>query len=160
MRKVLYKSALTAALATCLSLTLWSQGKVNVVLTANKIVVVNGSEKKEPGDKAKPGDVIEYVADYTNTDKQSVNQVQANLPVPSGMEYLPGTAVPANVTATTDGTHFAPVPLKRSVKGADGKMKEELVPTSEYKSLRWDLGEIGAGATKSVKTRMKVKTQK
>jgi uncharacterized repeat protein (TIGR01451 family) len=158
MRKVLYKSALTAALAACLSLTSWSE--VKIALTASKIVVVNGGEKKEPGDKAKPGDVIEYMAAYTNTDKQSVNQVQANLPVPSGMEYLPGTAVPANATATTDGIHFAPVPLKRSVKGADGKTKEELVPTSEYKSLRWDLGEIGAGATKSVKARMQVKTQK
>jgi len=55
--------------------------------------------------------------------------------------------------------HYAPVPLKKIVKGADGKMTEEWVPYSEYKSLRWDLGEIGGEGMKSVKARMKVRTQ-
>ena len=160
MRKVLLQSALAAGVAVCLSLSSWSE--VKVVLTASKIVVVNGSEKREPGDKAKPGDVIEYVADYKNVPDEKTKgplKVQANLPVPAGMEYLPSTAVPANVMATSDGTHFAPVPLKRTVTGADGKPKEELVPYSEYRSLRWELGEIAPGATKTVKARMRIKTQ-
>jgi hypothetical protein len=161
MRKVVCKCVFAAALAAALSLPAWSE--VKVVLTASRIVTANGSEKREPGDKAKPGDVIEYVADYKNVpdekSKGAVSHVNANLPVPNGMEYMPGTAVPANVMATTDGINFAPVPLKRNVKGADGKMKEELVPYSEYKALRWDLGEIGPGASKQVKARMRVKTQ-
>lgn len=161
MQKAVYKSALTAALAACLSLSLW--GEVKVVLIASRIVMVNGSEKKEPGDKAKPGDVVEYRADYQNVSdgqsKGSVSHVNAILPVPSGMEYLPGTALPPEVMASTDDIHYAPVPLKRSVNGSDGKTKAELVPYSEYKSLRWDLGEIGPGAAKSVRARMQVKTR-
>src|SRR5436309_3137777 len=140
MRNLGGKCALVCVLAMA-SVLSWSE--VKVVLTASKIVKINGSEQKQPGDKAKPGDVIEYVADYKNTDKRAVKDVQAKLPVPSGMEYLPETANPGGVMASTDDVHYAPVPLKRKVQGANGQMKEELVPYSEYKSLRWDLGLIG-----------------
>ena len=157
MRNLGYKSALVCALAMVSALSLWSE--VKVVLTASKIVQVNGNEQKQSSDKAKPGEVIEYVADYKNTDKRPVKDVKATLPVPKGMEYLPETANPMPVMATTDDVHYAPVPLKKIVKGADGKMTEELVPYSEYKSLRWDLGEIGGEGMKSVKARMKVRTQ-
>jgi hypothetical protein len=84
--------------------------------------------------------------------------VKATLPIPSGMEYIPESAVPNQVMATADDVNYASVPLKRNVKRADGKIIQELVPYSEYRSLRWDLGEIAAGAVKSVKARMKVKT--
>lgn len=157
MRNLGYKSVFVCALAMASAVSLWSE--VKVVLTASKIVQVNGNEQKLPSDKAKPGEVIEYVADYRNTDKSPVKDVQAKLPVPRGMEYLPDTANPGAVMATTDDVHYAPVPLKRKVKGADGQMKEELVPYSEYKSLRWDLGVIGPEQMKEVKARMKVRTQ-
>jgi uncharacterized repeat protein (TIGR01451 family) len=148
------KTLLVTAIALSLCLPLLAE--VKVVLTASKIVTVNGSEQKQPSDKAKPGDTIEYTAEYKNAGKSGVANVVATLPVPSGVEYLPRTAMPEQVTASTDDRNYAPVPLKRSVRGADGKMKEELVPFSEYRSLRWDLGEITAGASKSVKARMKV----
>ena len=157
MRNLGYKTAFICALAMVSAVSLWSD--VKVVLTASKIVQVNGNEQKQPGDKARPGEVIEYVADYRNTDKRPVKDVQAKLPVPSGMEYLPDTANPVPVMASTDDVHYAPVPLKRKVKGADGQMKEELVPYSEYKSLRWDLGVIGPEQMKEVKARMKVRPQ-
>jgi uncharacterized repeat protein (TIGR01451 family) len=144
------------ALSLCLPLL----AEVKVVLTANKIVVVNGAEQRQPADKAKPGDIIEYVAEYRNTAKSSVSNVIATLPVPSGMEYIPDTADPAQVMASTDEHNYAPVPLKRNVRGADGKMVEQQVPFSEYRSLRWKLGEIQGEAGKSVKARMKVKTEK
>jgi uncharacterized repeat protein (TIGR01451 family) len=138
-----------------LSLNCWAD--VKVVLTATKIVQVNGAEQRQPGEKAKPGDIIEYVADYKNVEKSAVSNVKATLPIPSGMEYIPETAVPNQVMATTDDVNYASVPLKRNVKRADGNIIQELVPYSEYRSLRWDLGEIPAGAVKSVKARMKVK---
>lgn len=148
------KTLLIAATALALCLPLLAE--VKVVLTASKIVMVNGSEQKQSSDKAKPGDTIEYVAEYKNTGKGGVADVVATLPVPTGMEYLPQTAAPGQATASTDDKTYAPIPLKRSVRGADGKMKDELVPFSEYRSLRWHLGEIAAGASKSVKARMKV----
>src|SRR5450432_4940685 len=156
MRSLKFKCALLTAAAMLLSLNSWAE--VKVVLTATKIVQVNGAEQRQPGEKAKPGDVIEYVADYKNIEKSAVSSVKATLPVPSGMEYIPETAVPNQVMASTDDVHYASVPLKRNVKRADGKVIQELVPYSEYRSLRWDLGEIAAGAVKSVKARMKVKT--
>lgn len=140
------------ALALCLPLL----AEVKVVLSASKIVVVNGNEQRQASDKAKPGDIIEYVAEYKNTDKAGVTNVIATLPVPRGMEYMPQTATPEQATATTDDKNYSPVPLKRQVRGADGRMKEELVPFSEYKSLRWNLGAIAGGASKSVKARVKV----
>jgi uncharacterized repeat protein (TIGR01451 family) len=156
MRSLKFKCALLTAAAMLLSLNSWAE--VKVVLTATKIVQVNGAEQRQPGEKAKPGDVIEYVADYKNIEKSAVSSVKATLPVPSGMEYISETAVPNQVMATTDDVNYASVPLKRNVKRADGKIIQELVPYSEYRSLRWDLGEIAAGAVKSVKARMKVKT--
>jgi uncharacterized repeat protein (TIGR01451 family) len=144
------------AIAICLPVL----AEVKVVLTASKIVMVNGAEQRQSADKAKPGEIIEYVAEYRNTTKSSVSNVVATLPVPSGMEYLPDTAEPAQVMASTDDHNYAPVPLKRSVRGADGKMVEQQVPFSEYRSLRWNLGSITGEKTKVVKARMKVRTEK
>jgi uncharacterized repeat protein (TIGR01451 family) len=145
-------------LVTALSLPL--QAEVKVELKANKIVVVNGAEQKQPADKAKPGEIIEYVAEYRNSAKSPVSNVVATLPVPPGMEYVPDTAAPVQVMASTDEHNYAPVPLKRSVRGADGKTVEQLVPFSEYRSLRWMLGDLRGDASKSVKARMKVKSEK
>jgi uncharacterized repeat protein (TIGR01451 family) len=156
MRTFLWKSSsLAIAMLLCLPL----MGEVKVVLTASKIVSSGGSEQKQPGDKARPGEIIEYVANYKNTDNTAVKDVMATLPIPKGMEYIPNTANPLPVTASTDDVHYAPVPLKREVKDASGKKIEELVPYSEYRSLRWGLGEMAGGASKSVKARMKVKAE-
>jgi len=158
MRKLKSVKIIWIAL-TIASLCLPLLAEVKVVLTASKIAVVNGKEQKESSDKAKPGEIIEYVAEYRNTAKTPVTNVVATLPVPAGMEYLPETAAPSQVTATTDDHNYSPVPLKRMVRGADGKTVEQQVPYSEYRSLRWTLGEIQGGASKIVKARMKVKTQ-
>jgi len=152
------KSLLTGAIALAIAVPLLAE--VKIVLTASKIVVVNGAEQKQASDKARPGETIEYVAEYKNTGKDKVSDVMANLPVPAGMEFLPQTAAPEGATATTDDKTWSPIPLKRSVRGADGKMKDTLVPFSEYKSLRWNLGEIAGGSSKSVRARMKVKELK
>lgn len=145
-------------LVVALSMSLLAEVKVE--LKASKIVVVNGTEQRQSADKATPGEIIEYVAEYRNTAKTSVSNVVATLPVPPGMEYIPDTAEPAQAMASTDDHNYSPVPLKRNVRGADGKMVEQLVPFSEYRSLRWNLGNIQGGASKSVKARMKVRAAK
>ena len=143
---------------TAVSLCIPLLAEVKVVLTANKIVLVNGKEQKESSDKAKPGEVIEYVAEYRNTGKAPVTNVIATLPVPTGMEFVPEAAQPQQVLASTDEKTYGPVPLKRKVTGADGKVVEQFVPFPEYRSLRWNLGDIQGGGSKSVKARMKVRT--
>jgi uncharacterized repeat protein (TIGR01451 family) len=146
-------------IAVALGLYLPLQAEVKVILLASKIVKVDGTEHKESSDKAKPGDIIEYVAEYKNTDKSPVKNVIATLPVPAGMEYVPQTAVPNDVMASTNGTTYAPVPLKKTVRNASGQTVQELVPYSEYRSLRWSLGDIAGEMSKSVRARMKVKIQ-
>lgn len=156
--KRIAKTAFVIAAALALYLPL--QSEVRVLLVANKIVKMDGTELKQPGDTAKPGEVIEYIAEYKNPDKSAVKNVVATLPVPAGMEYVAQTATPNLVMASTDDIDYAPVPLKKNVRGADGKFIQELVPYAEYRSLRWNLGDIAGGTSKSVKARMKVKTQK
>jgi len=142
-----------------LALSLSAKAEVKVTLVANKVMKSNGTEVQMSGQTAKPGDTIEYVADYRNTDKSNVRNVVATLPVPAGMEYLPDTESPRPALASTDGAHFSAIPLKRTVRNATGQPKEELVPYSEYRTLRWNLGEISGGGSKTVKARVKVKTQ-
>jgi uncharacterized repeat protein (TIGR01451 family) len=151
-----FKTVCIAVTVAALSLPVLAE--VKVMLTANKVVVLNGKEQMAPSDKAKPGEVIEYVAEYRNTGNAPVTDVIATLPVPAGMEFLPDTAQPQQMMASTDEHNFAPVPLKRKVAGPDGRTVEQLVPYSEYRSLRWTLGKIPGGDSKSVKARMKVKT--
>jgi len=43
--------------------------------------------------------------------------------------------------------------------GTAGQPTEELVPYSEYRTLRWDLGEISGGGNKTVAARVRVVTQ-
>ncbi|HEV2964215.1 MAG TPA: hypothetical protein VG649_20475 [Candidatus Angelobacter sp.] len=149
----------TFVIVAALALYLPLQAEIKVLLIANKIIRVDGTEKKAPGDKVKPGEVIEYVAEYKNHDKSPAKNVVATLPVPAGMEYVPETAIPNQVMASTSDGNYAPVPLKKAARGADGKVTQELVPYSDYRSLRWNLGDMDGGTSKSVRARMKVKTQ-
>lgn len=142
-----------------LALSLSVKAEVKVTLVANKIVKSNGAEVKQSGETAKPGDTIQYAAEYRNTDKTSVRNVVATLPVPAGMEYVPDTETPRPALASTDGMHFSAIPLKRTVRNASGQSTEELVPYSEYRTLRWNLGEISGGGSKTVVARVKVKAQ-
>lgn len=127
-------------------------------LVAHKVsFAANGREQLLAAAEAKPGDVLEYRATYKNVSEKPLRAVMATLPVPAtGVEYLPSSAVPAGVEASIDGTQFAPTPLKRVVKLPDGRQRQQFVPTAEYRFLRWPLGEMPAGASKTVSARMRV----
>ena len=116
----------------------------------------DGKERLESAAIAKPGEVIEYRASYANKAQDSVRNLEATLPVPIGLEYIPGTVSPAAALATIDNVKFEPIPLKRMVKQADGRMVEREVPASEYRALRWRLGSLEAGKDTVVTARMRV----
>lgn len=120
----------------------------------------DGTEKLVDAATVKPGDVIEYRARYINRDARSVSGLQATLPVPVGMEYVPRTARPdaARVQAATKDGRFAAEPLKREVSQPDGKVRLEAVPYAEYRALRWDLGLLPAGGVTEVTARVHVST--
>jgi hypothetical protein len=58
-----------------------------------------------------------------------------------------GSVEPAQAQASIDGAVFAPMPLSRMVKQADGSLRRELVPLSEYRALRWEVGSLPAGGS-------------
>lgn len=147
--------ALVATLAT--PLLAFAEGDVKVSLSAHRVTTTAaGTDVFTAADKAKPGETIEYRARYTNDGSSGVNQLVATLPIPAGMQYQPKTAQPALVTASLDGATFAPVPLKRTVRLADGSEVIREVPPSEYRFLRWTLGSLAGHTTESVRARVRV----
>lgn len=129
-------------------------GDVSVVLTAQRVAVVDGKEILSPAEQASPGDVIEYRAEYKNAGAAAVKQLAATLPVPNGMEYLPKTGAPE--LASLDGRKFEPVPLKRRVRLADGREVLRDVPANEYRWLRWTLGTLAPKQSRTVSARVRV----
>ncbi|MGH7726716.1 MAG: hypothetical protein ACREOU_14920 [Candidatus Eiseniibacteriota bacterium] len=129
---------------------------VAVTLSAQRVTVSHGKEAFMPADHARPGDVIEYRATYRNTGASDVKDLAATLPVPAGLSYLPRTANPVALLASTDGRSFEPVPLKRTVKLADGSTKTVEVSVSEYRYLRWSIGTLAAKNSRTVRARMRV----
>ena len=134
----------------------YAEGDVIVALTAHRILVSQGKEARLPAEQAKPGDVIEYRATYSNRGASAVRDLEATLPVPTGLEYLPRTAQPVRLQASLDGKAFAPAPLTRRVRLPNGKTELREVPASEYRALRWSIGSLGAKSSRTVGARMRV----
>lgn len=116
----------------------------------------DGADKLAAADIAKPGDVIEYQATYSNGGKRAATNLNATLPIPAALSYVPNTAAPAGFMASTDAQNFAPAPLKRAVKDANGKTVTVMVPFSEYRALRWNVKQLAPGADFKVSARASV----
>lgn len=144
---------------TCVALTAPVLATAEVVanLTARKVVTTaGGSQSYQPADKASPGDVIEYQAVYTNQGKTPVKNLVPTMPIPSGMEYIPSSAKPAQVMASLDGKKFEAVPLKRMVTLPNGKQELREVPYEEYRAIRWNAGDMAAGSSTMVSAKTRV----
>jgi uncharacterized repeat protein (TIGR01451 family) len=147
-----------AVIAAIVLLSFAAQAEVKVEMKAEKVSIQDGKEALLSAKQAAPGDIVQYTAIYRNKDKSPAKQVLATLPIPAATEYVSGTAIPAGAMASTDGTHFSPVPLKRMVKNGEGKLVEQDVPFSEYRALRWLLGDLAGGESRTVSARVKFRT--
>ncbi len=117
---------------------------LNIRLERSKVVVVAGKESLQNASTAKPGDVLQDLATYTNKSSQVLRGVEATLPVPPNTELMMNSVTPATARASVDGINFFVMPLKRKVKQANGVEVEQAVALSEYRYLRWYPGELGA----------------
>lgn len=152
------------AVSLCITTLIPSTGmaaadsEVKVTLMANRVTIEsNGKEALAEAREVKPGDVLEYRAVYRNQGKQAVQNVLAVLPVPDdSLSYVPASANPQRVWASLDGRTFEVVPLMRMVTLSDGKRESRPVPVSEYRYLRWNLGELKPGAQAVVTARMRM----
>lgn len=121
--------------------------------------VTQNADRKEVltlADKVAPGDLLKYQVVYQNNGKSVLSKIKATLPLPLGTTYEAGSAKPANATASLNGIDFAVMPLKRMVKKSDGKLEEQLIPLSEYRALRWDLGDLAQKNKVEVSARARV----
>jgi uncharacterized repeat protein (TIGR01451 family) len=132
-------------------------GKVEAKLAAFKVTQdANKKEVLSPADKVAPSDLLEYKVVYQNNGKSQLKQLTATLPLPVGTTFVAGSAKPAGAMASVNDKNFAAMPLKRKVKKADGTLEEQLVPLSEYRTLRWKLGELAGGNKAEVGARVRV----
>jgi uncharacterized repeat protein (TIGR01451 family) len=156
--KCLFFAAVAALLA--IPAVAADKGSVTVKLTSHKVVsTTSGKDKLERADKAKPGDVIEYKAVYHNKGKGNATNVKGIIPIPKGTAFIPGSAKPAQITASLDDKKYSIPPLKRKVTLPSGKVELRDVPYEEYRSIRWDLKTLPPGKSAAVSMRVKISTE-
>jgi uncharacterized repeat protein (TIGR01451 family) len=153
---------LSAVYAVVLCASAWSvhaagSPEVVVDLQVRKVLVQKDGTETLVDAAAGPGETLEYQATYANRGAATARNVQATLPVPeAGMAYLDASATPGKFSASVDGKQFAPAPLQRVVILPDGSRRSEAVPPSEYRFLRWNLGDLDAGKSAVVRSRMRL----
>ncbi len=130
------------------------RAEVKAELKAFKVA----GDKLVAADSANPGDVIEYQARYTNVGGAPAQRFSPQLPVPTALVYAGNSALPSGFLATTDGKNFAPAPLMRAVRKADGTTQLVAVPLRAYRALRWQLGTLAPGQSVTVRARARVKS--
>ncbi|MBC5781361.1 hypothetical protein H8N03_00305 [Ramlibacter sp. USB13] len=149
--KALLKPCLLVAGLVIAQLAAAQSSAVSSTLQARRVENVNGKVVLTSADVGKPGDLVEYSGTYRNGGSKPVDKLVATIPVPPGTTYVSGSAEPGKATASVDGVRYAPMPLKRTVRQADGTSREEPVPVTEYRFIRWDIGSLGAGSESVVK---------
>ena len=127
-----------------------------VTLARQKVILSDGKETLLSAEVAKPGDILEEVATYSNKSSAPLKSLQATLPIPPSTELLIASIKPAGAKASLDGNEFSNLPLKRRVKQANGVEIEQPVPISEYRYLRWYPGELLPGKSLVFTARFKV----
>ena len=134
-----------------------AKNDVVVTLKAQKVMrASDGSETLQAAERAMPGEVIQYDAVYKNQSGNGVRNLVPTLPIPRGLEYIPDSAKPAPTKASVDGKIFQPLPLMRTVTLPNGETVEQPVPPSEIRALRWEIGDLDAGAAAQISARARL----
>lgn len=135
----------------------WAQSpSVTSTLQAHRVDVVAGNAVRKAADAGTPGDVVEYVGTYRNVGTTAAGRLLATIPVPVGTTFVEGSVAPAGAQASTDGVHFAAMPLLRAVRQPDGSTRQEPLPLTAYRYLRWDLGSLAPGGEAAVRLRVRI----
>jgi len=119
--------------------------KANPLVTSMEAFTISiGKDGKEIASKsfeAAPNQVIEYRVTYENISKGLLNGLNINAPIPAATTYKQGSnktdIASAFMVSIDGGKTFESEPVKRMVKGADGKMVEKIIPPSKYTHVSW-----------------------
>jgi len=155
-----WKKGLLGAASLVLAISVSAETKVakDPVSVELKTYLISVSTDGKPTaklvSKVKPNDVVEYRATYTNNTSGKIKNLAATLPIPVETVFLAKSA-PENAQASTDGTSFAPMPLKRK----EGNQMVN-VPLKDYRALRWMIAELPAGKSVTVSAQTRVNSDK
>jgi len=132
-------------------------GEMSAELAVHKVLrSAAGAETLASAEGAGPGDVVEYRAVYTNRGTVTVMHYEGTLPIPPWAQYLPGSASPPLAAASLDGRVYAAVPLTREVTRSGGRKARVEIPATEYRYLRWNLGDLAPGGRAEAVFRVRV----
>ncbi|GAF55982.1 hypothetical protein JCM18901_1673 [Psychrobacter sp. JCM 18901] len=126
--------------------TFSTPGVVNANTKVMKILKnADGREVAVPANHIAPGDVIEYHTTYTNTTAQPVNDINAMVSLPSGVQLVSLNS-PLPTFATTGGDTYQTIQ----------QVGNTVVVQENYSGLKWNLVNFDANAAKTVVIRAKV----
>lgn len=137
--------------------------------TFSFLVVDTDAEGKEAlveRASVKPGEVIHYVLSHENTTQEDMQGLIIAAPVPEGVTLTSdgqSSSVPsvfevqAELDPELDGLEWSTLPAMRKVVDADGTLREEALPETEIKAVRWSLSDaLRAGETAQNTYRVRV----
>ncbi|WP_198334370.1 hypothetical protein [Psychrobacter namhaensis] len=104
-----------------------------------------GREVAVPANHIAPGDIIEYHTTYTNTTTQPVNDINAMVSLPNGIQLLSLNS-PLPTLATTGGNRYQTIQ----------QVGKTTVIQESYSGLKWNLVNLDPNATQTVVIRAKV----
>lgn len=115
---------------------------LEIRLDRGKVVMIAGKQSLQNASSAKPGEVLQDLATYTNKSSSPLRGVEATLPIPANTELILETVRPASARFSLDGVNFFAGPITRKVKQPNGVEVEQTVASREYRFLRWYPGEL------------------
>lgn len=105
----------------------------------------DGREMAVPANHIAPGDVIEYHTTYTNTTAQPVNDINAMVSLPNGVQLVSlNSSLPT--LATTGGDSYQTIQ----------QVGNTVVVQENYSGLKWNLVNLSPNAAQTVVIRAKV----
>lgn len=126
--------------------TFSTPGVVNANTKVMKIMKNSaGREVAVPANHIAPGDIIEYHTTYTNTTAQPVNDINAMVSLPSGIQLVSLNS-PLPTFATTGGDTYKTIQ----------QVGNTVVVQENYSGLKWNLANLNANGNQTVVIRAKV----
>ena len=129
---------------------------VSIKLERHKVVTLSGKESLQSAETAKPGDVLEDIATYSNKTSRVLVVPTATVPIPRNTELILNSVKPATAFASTDGINFFAMPLSVKLKQGNGVELEQPVAPNQYRFLRWFPGAMAAKQSVVFSARFKV----
>lgn len=127
-----------------------SQEPLSVNFSVRKQVTdETGKAEWVAGQEAKPGDLLQYTAVYTNEGQGRLSAIKAVIPIPAEVTCIAESAQPTPAEASLDGVEFLPWEVALAAVADAGN------PAS-IRSVRWSVSELQPGAKFEASIRAKV----